>query len=340
MLQKEATIKKAELINSGVIKVQENIEIPVKASESSAGPDAGKKSIILSFDNSKVRMKIGKNSIFSLKKIGDNFQIFKNGKLFLDNVKIIPTILHAPNQAFINIEHRCIYNCKFCSSPFLKRKKRTKEEIIEKIVKASRNNNFEAVAITSGVAVSEEYTTNEIVEIIKEIKKRIGNVIIGVEPCTTNFLDIEKLKKAGASEIKLNIQSFDREIFKKICPKRGFDEIISAIKYSVKIFGKNNVCSNIIIGVGESNKNVIDGIEYLAKIGAVATIRAIRIDEINLKPLKNALGMEVISVSPQRLLYLAKKQKEILENYNLSTTSFKTMCHRCTCCDIVPGIDI
>lgn len=340
MPTKEATKKKAELLHTGKIQITKGLINSLKLSESTAGPDAGSKSLILSFNNSKVRLTVGKNSKFFLIRNGEEFKILKNNKLFIDNVKIVPILLHASNQAFVNIENRCIYNCKFCISPHLKRKKRTKKEIIEKIIEASKNINFKAIAITAGVAISEKKTTIEIIEIIQEVKKFLGNVVIGVEPCTTSKNDIEKLKEAGASEIKLNIQSFDIEIFKKICRERDFDNIISALQYSTKVFGKNKVCSNIIIGLGESNENVLEGVEYLAKIGAVTTLRAIRINKINAKPLSKALEIEVKPVFPERLIFLAEKQKEILKKYNLSATTFKTMCHNCSACDIVPGIDL
>ena len=44
--------------------------------------------------------------------------------------------------------------------------------------------------------------------------------------------------------------------------------------------------------------------------------------------------------TPERLVDLAKKQKSIFENYGLSPKTFDTMCFRCTCCDIVPFIDL
>lgn len=335
------TKKKAELITSGEIKIEKNIIFPFNLSHSTAGPDAGSKSIILSFNNTRVRLKINDYSKFSLVRNEKNiYQILKINEVFADNVKIIPTLLHAPNQAFINIEHRCIYNCKFCSSPKIKQKKRTKEEIIHKIIEASKDKTFEAVAITAGVTDSEEKTTNEIIEIINEIRKKIGNVIIGVEPCTTSNKDIENLKKAGAIEIKLNIQTFDKEIFKKICPQRDFDKIISSLEHSVKIFGKNNVCSNLIIGLGESDENVLEGVEYLAKIGVVSTLRAIRLDDFNKESLSKSLGFELKPVSANRLIKLAEKQKDILKKYELTTKSFKSMCHKCGSCDILPEVDI
>ena len=75
-------------------------------------------------------------------------------------------------------------------------------------------------------------------------------------------------------------------------------------------------------------------------MGVVPTLRALRIDNINLKLLSKVLGNVPKPVSPERLVFLAEKQKRILEKYNLNTKLFKSMCHKCASCDIVPGVDI
>jgi biotin synthase-related radical SAM superfamily protein len=39
-------------------------------------------------------------------------------------------------------------------------------------------------------------------------------------------------------------------------------------------------------------------------------------------------------------LSLAKEQKKILKSYGLSPLGFKTMCHKCLGCDLVPFWDV
>ena len=58
------------------------------------------------------------------------------------------------------------------------------------------------------------------------------------------------------------------------------------------------------------------------------------------KLLSKALDYAPEPVPPEQLVFLAEKQKQILENYNLNTKLFKSMCHKCASCDIVPGVDI
>ena len=65
---------------------------------------------------------------------------------------------------------------------------------------------------------------------------------------------IDRLKEAGADEIKLNLETFDPEIFKKVCGELDLDWIMEALEHAVEVFGRGKVTSNIIIGMGESDR--------------------------------------------------------------------------------------
>lgn len=324
--------KKAELIANNSININ-NIKIPFPLSKSSAGPSVGA-SLIIGFDGKRVKLKVSeKKEKLSLKEENGKYKILKNGKLFLNNVQLIPTIMHAPNQAFINIEANCIFKCKFCATPNIKGKEFNTEKWIRLILNASKNKNFNGVAITSGIAKNVNETIKKMSEIVKGVRKEL-NCEIGVEPYTTNIEHLKKLRNAGATELKLNIQSFDKKIFEKICPNLNYNKIKRGLKEGVKIFGKNKVCSNVILGLGEKEKEVIKGIEEFAKIGILTNLRALRINEENFENLKE---IKIEDIKSEKLLKLAKAQKEIFKKYELDVKNFKTMCFSCGCCDILPS---
>jgi len=359
MLPKIIAVKKAELINNGTIYIPKSFALPYYPSRSTAGPGAGKPGIVLGFNGTRVKLSIVRDekSTFSLVRNtnlnkddaeikrcvqGKSYQILKNGELFLDEVSLEPTLMHAPNQAFINITDNCIFDCSFCVTPDLdkKGKKCSLERWIDLILAHANNSKLEAVAITSGVAESPHKTVLDMVKIIKAVREKLPAMPIGVEPYVTSKKDVELLHKAGATEIKINLETPSRDIFTKVCPEMDYDGIHDALEFAVPIFGRNKVCTNLILGLGESDDEVVRAVEDLAKDGIVATLRALRLNKYNIPKLTVALGFTPEQVPPERMLRLAKKQKEILNRNNLSTVEFKTMCHRCKCCDIVPQQDI
>jgi len=340
----ETARKKAVLLAGGPVKVAPGIKLPHKLSRSTAGPGAGSVGMVISFQGHRVKKAISRETgDFELVEKGGDYALLKNGKSFLDKVELEPTLFHSPEQAFFNIETHCIYDCKFCTSRRLERKitkNLTPDRIIGMIVEASKRPDFKAVALTSAVVENPKKTVEKMVYIVKRVREEIGvDVPIGVEPYVDDLKDIDRLKKAGADEIKLNIETYDSEIFKKVCGEQDIDWVIRALQHSVNVFGKGKVCSNIIIGLGESDENVLAGVEALANIGVVATLRPLRINDMNRNALEGALG-DMRPIDEERILRLAIAHKGILKKYFLTTLTFKTMCNACTCCDIVPFRDI
>ncbi|MCK5560333.1 MAG: biotin synthase, partial [Thermoplasmata archaeon] len=203
-----------------------------------------------------------------------------------------------------------------------------------------QNPSLKAVAITSGVTGSPHETVLDMVKIIKAVREKLPEMPIGVEPYITENEDVDLLHQAGATEIKINLESPKQEIFNRVCPDLDHDGIFHALRYSVQVFGRNKVCSNLIIGLGETDEEIFKSVDELAGIGVVATLRAIRLNDVNTPKLKLALGYKPEPVTPKRLLALAEKHKESLDKYELSTVKFETMCHRCKSCDIVPHQDL
>jgi biotin synthase-related radical SAM superfamily protein len=359
MLPVEIAEKKAELLKYGTINIPKELTLPFYPSLSTAGPGAGRRAMVFGFFGTRVKLGVVRDgsAIYSLARAeqipqdsgmnrscieGKPFVILKNGKPFLADVRIEPTLMHAPCQAFINITSKCIYNCSFCTTPELEaeRKECTVERWIELILAHAENSSLQAVAITSGVAESPHKTILDMVTVIKGVRDRLPEIPIGVEPYITSQEDIDLLYQAGANEIKINLEAATPELFDKVCPGMDYPGLFTALQYAVKVFGRNKVTSNIIIGLGETDSEILKTVEDLAKEGIVATLRAVRINDRNKLKLTAALGHLPAPVTPERMIELAKKQKMILDKYSLTTQEFETMCHKCKSCDIVPHQDV
>jgi biotin synthase-related radical SAM superfamily protein len=340
--QKYYARKKAELISDGKIYIPNDIKLPYPLERSTAGPGAGSLSIAFSFNNKNIKLEVSKNKneSYSLQK-NNTYYITKGERNFLENVQIIPTAFHAPGQAFINLENRCIYNCAFCSvSKHRFLQDYDEDKFVDLIIKASKRSDFSAVSLTSGVYPNNTRIIKMMCEIIQKVKEKLPDIPVGVEPCISKRGEILFLKKAGADEIKINLQIPDKDLFEKICPDFDYDDIMNMLEAAVGIFGRGKVTSNIIFGLGESDEAVLKTIETLASKGVVPTLRKIRINKENKKKLEDAVSYKIPDTSSERILQLANEQKKILKKHNLTTKTFKTMCHPCGCCDIVSFWDV
>ena len=335
--------KKAILLTGGAIKVPADFHPPFPLSRSTAGPGAGSSSMVFCFGGTRVKKTISREEgEFELVRDGERYSIMHKGETLVDDVAFQPTMHHAPQQAFFNLSTECIYSCKFCTSPRLDKritKSLDADRIVEMAQAAYRRGGLKAVALTSAVVSTPQETVDRMVDVVRRVRAALPDVAIGVEPYVDRLEQIDALRDAGADEIKLNIETYDRDIFSKVCGELDLDWILEAISHAVRVFGRGKVTSNIIFGMGESDENVLEGVEALAKRGCIAVLRPLRLNDMNRHPMEEALGPLPPS-GPDRLLRLAEEHKRILQENGLDTREVKSMCPECGCCDIVPFRDI
>ena len=336
-MEEDLILAKATLASGGAVLIPKDYRVPVRISRSTAGPGAGSRSVVFSFSGMRVKKAISTESgefVFDPEKR----TLSKDGEIIAKEVSIIPVGFHCPEQAFFNLEQKCMFDCLFCSSPLLERDA-TKGLDAEKIASMIRESkeNIDSIALTSGVKDSVKATVEKMVNCVAELHKEFPELPIGVEPYVDRTEQIDKLHEAGASEIKINLETATDELFKVFCPSLDRDNIFDMLAHSVKVFGKGKVSSNIIVGLGESDDDIHQIIERLCSMGVTPTVRGLRVGRYTSDILsKNGASQP----SPQRMVDIAKMVKETLSKYGLDTRSFDTMCLRCTCCDIVPFIDL
>jgi len=321
---------KAFLISIGSVSIDPSL-IP-RARGSTAGPGAGTSSVFFRSGEKRVRLSIKTDSPLSILKVDgeEDVALFYEGKEVVRG-KLEPSPAHCPDQAFITLCEKCVFDCKYCPVPRLQGHVKSEEEVLGIIDEVLRTGSLKAISLTSGVETSIEGEVERVLKLLPALRKY--NVPVGVSVYPTEECS-RKFYEAGVSEVKYNVETMDREIFKKVCGDISLDYILDRLREAVEVFGKNRVFSNFIIGLGESDDSVRDGIETLAKMGVIPILRP-----VNPHPLR-AGDCFTERPSPERLLNLAKLEAEILRKYKLDPGLAKTMCLKCTGCDLVPFIDL
>ena len=335
-MEEDLILSKAELVSGGAVSLPKGYRPPVKFSRSTAGPGAGNRSLVFSFSGMRVKKNISDDGEFLYDP--ESGTISKGGKIVAEGVSIVPAEFHCPEQAFFNLDQRCRFDCLFCSSPLLKvdaTQKLTDEKIIE-LIKDS-DVPIKSIALTSGISDSVSESAERMIGCVSKLRAEFPDLPIGVEPYVDDILQINRLREAGADEIKINVETATDELFEVFCPSLDSDNIFRMLAHAVKVFGKGKVSSNIIIGLGEYDDKVMNMIERLCSMGVTPTVRGLRVDGCRAKILSDN-GAE--GPSPERLIRIAESQKSIMKRYGLDSNSFDTMCLKCTCCDLVPFIDL
>lgn len=319
---------KAELISIGAVNIDTSllgrITIPT------AGPGAGGRAFFFKSGRRRVRLVVDEGSPLRAVKDNGGIVILKGGKELVRGT-IEEELVHCPDQAYITMSERCIYDCKFCPVPKLKGKVKSTEELLALVEEAHSLGKMKGISITSGVEESPEKEVERAVELVKALKKYKVPIGVSVYPTKDSS---RLLKEAGANEIKYNVETMDREIYDKYCKKPPLDFTLECLKDAVKLFGKNHVFTNFIVGLGETDETVEKCYEELAKMGVIPIIRAVGVHPLRFEEL------EAERPTKERLLKLAKMARKILDKYRLDASVSKTMCLPCTGCDLNPHIDL
>lgn len=296
-----------------------------------AGPGAGGTSFFICSGDHRVRLSMKPGSLLRVIPCKRGVAVQKDGKTIAYGSLELP-LCHCPEQAYITVSERCIHDCRFCPVPKMQGHVKTIDEITRLVERALEQGPVRAISLTSGVAESAGKEAAYMVSVVRHLASRF-DLPIGVSIYPTSSSS-ENLYAAGACEVKYNVETLDRGIFEQVCPGLSLDEVLEALEKAVPVFGKNHVSSNFILGLGESDTCVREGVEYLASIGVIPILRP-----ISPHPMR-AGEIHVERPSQKRLLLLARLTREALERHGLDTRQARTMCLPCTGCDLTPQRDL
>ncbi len=322
---------KADLISIGSVQVDKSLFPDQFKTTATAGPGAGGTSIFFRAGNRRVRLTINDLSPLRMVPEDDHVVVVKGDDIIASGMLERP-LCHCPEQAYITLSEKCIYDCQFCPVPKLQGEVKTTEKVQQMVAEAYATGELKAISLTSGVAASPKKEVERAVGIIKQLTREY-DLPIGVSVYPTKDSSAE-LYSAGACEVKYNVETMDPELFRRFCPDLSLPAVLEALDNAVNIFGRNRVSSNFIIGLGESDETVRKGIERLTGRCIIPILRP-----ISPHPLRDNRGT-INRPDAERLLRLGNMLRDMLDRQSLCVKKARTMCLLCTGCDLTPHRDI
>ena len=322
---------KAELISIGSVQVDKSLLPDQLKSKATAGPGAGGSSIFLKSGNRRVRLTINDSSPLRIVPEDEHVVIIKGEYVIARGVLERP-LCHCPEQAYITLSEKCIYDCQFCPVPKMQGGIKDSAKVLQMVEEANATGELKAISLTSGVAVSPEKEVKRAADIIKQLAREY-DLPIGVSVYPTKDSS-EELYSAGACEVKYNVETMDPELFRRFCPDLSLPAVLDALDSAVNIFGRNRVSSNFIIGLGESDEAVRKGVERLTGRCIIPILRP-----ISPHSLRNNVR-NINRPDAARLLKLGGMLRDVLDRHSLCVDKSRTMCLLCTGCDLAPRRDI
>jgi radical SAM protein (TIGR04043 family) len=203
-------------------------------------------------------------------------------------------------------------------------------QMCEVITEAKKEGRCTHMTLTSGTEDTIDKGANRYIELLKGIKKNYPDLPLHVQiEALDNLGYIKKLKKAGADTIGIHIEVLNDELRKKVTPGKfriPYQLFEENWKYALEVFGKNQVETYVLTGLGESKKNFIKDIEKVISIGVIPFIT----------PVRSIPGKKDLPyTNPEKLLDYYYEAARLMKEYRVNPIKHKAGCVKCGGCSAI-----
>ncbi len=230
--------------------------------------------------------------------------------------------------------------CKFCGIGLSLKNgntilKKTPEQLAEVAVAAKRLDNIKHVILTTGTTDANNKGAEYLGKCARAIKNATGlPVNVQFEPPQDKQI-FSTLAEMGVDSVGIHIESFDPDVRKSVTPgKASLSEEVyfQAFKDAVSVFGKNQVSTFIILGLGEDEDLTLRCCRKAIEIGVYPFLVPVR-------PINDTL-MEKFKTP--KLEYLEKmylRVGEMLSENGLSSDNSSSGCVKCKACSMLQIVE-
>lgn len=254
-------------------------------------------------------------------------------------------LLHCPTTFATTLLQTCDFwlddrRCKFCGIELTLKDRSTvgfknAKSLVETIRLAKELDGITNIVFTSGVAPDEEKALNKYAEICREVKQATG-IPIQLQIIPPDDLSwLRRLKDSGVDSLGVHIETFDPEVFERVTPGKariGLDKYIETWKAAVNVFGRWQVSTYVLVGLGERPETVIEGAALCAEIGVYPFI-------VPFRPVAGTPMQDIKPPSPEIMEYVYTEAAKVLSNYDQASKSSLAGCVSCGECSALPDFE-
>jgi len=250
-------------------------------------------------------------------------------------------LLHGTDCLATTVLQTCVYwrhgkACKFCGIELSYRAGRTillkrPKQFREVVDAAVREGVCKHITLTIGTTGSPDRGALILKEIVQEVKSH-HDIPIHVQlepPDDDKFL--EELADAGADTIGIHVETFDRKVFKEVCPGKAridIDRYFEAWRTCIDLFGEYQVSTFVIAGIGENDESILRGAEEVARMGVIPYL-------VPLRPIIGTPFENRAPPTPERMIKLYRVLAETLKSYGVDPRKNRAGCVRCGACSAI-----
>ncbi len=294
-------------------------------------------------------------SPYALRQIDGQSWLFKNDRLFMPATIVqrpkfydfvtedkIPysriALLHGKDCIASTVLQTCIFwnsykRCRFCGielslSDVQTTRAKTPDQLAEVIEKARDLDSISHVVLTTGAVHPRGAEVDYLGKCAKAIKEVCDIPVHAQFLPPTDDGKLYELKAAGVDTVGIHIESFDLDILSRFAPAKaaiGFEKYEKTWNNAVQVYGRNQVSSFLLVGLGETEESVVRGTEFLAERGVYPFV-------VPFRPIPGSIMQDHPTPDQESMKRLYEKTVGILRENGLSSENSLAGCVRCGAC--------
>ncbi len=244
-------------------------------------------------------------------------------------------VIVGPNHMRAVVNQRCAYQiigqpCKFCAVQHWWDSdiKKTPNQIAEAVEAGVGEGVGKHISLTTATLNTEGKGLEDLVETAKQIHERVDiPIMIEFEPISDySLLDslLQEAKQAGVTTVSSNIECFDESIREEIMPIKGKIPVSTYIKTwekCIDIFGKNDVYTTVVVGIGDDDESILKGVEMAASYGVITFL-------VPHSPARGAIFQDMEPPTPERMLSVYGQAVLTYKKFGLDLWASQAGCAR------------
>lgn len=253
--------------------------------------------------------------------------------------------LHGADVLATTVVQTCIryaedQRCRFCaieaslasgSTIAVKRP----EQLAEVAAAAVRLDGVRQMVLTTGTSAGKDRGTRHLARCVRAVKNAVPDLPIQVQ-CEPpgDLAALAELKTAGADSIGIHVESLDDEVRARWMPGKStvpLNDYRAAWAEAVRLFGRNQVSTYLLVGLGEDPDELVAGAAELIALGVYPFI-------VPFRPLRGTLAVDVDGAgapAPQLLEDVTRRVAALLRAAGMAGAGQKAGCAACGACSVL-----
>ena len=143
---------------------------------------------------------------------------------------------------------------------------------------------------------------------------------------------LESLREAGVVSVGIHAETFDRDLLAKIAPGKAClqpEAYLECWREAVDVFGRGQVESFLLMGLGEEPESLLEGCETLAQLGVYPYL-------VPFRPIPDTPLAGRHPLDPETAAGLYQRAARILDQHGIDWADALAGCVRCRGCSALP----